>query len=190
MLRKAGICAVLLGVACMATTGCAPQKKTIEEMKAQMPQRPVELDRLDQFVGKWRADGEGKFAMLDEPLKISGTSEAAWEGDRWYVVVRGVMNMEHFGDSQGHETWTYDTHDKVYRSTWVDSMGMSGMGVSKYDEKSDTWRMTATSHGPWGKSTIKGSLRFPNADTMEWEWTERSGLMKVMEMKGTSSRVE
>jgi hypothetical protein len=109
----------------LGLTGCMPHM-TVAEMKAQMPKRPGELDRLNAFVGKWQMEGEANFAMLDEPVKITGTSESKWEGDKWYVVGRGVMKMADFPETQGMETWTYDIHAKKYRSTFVDSMGMSG----------------------------------------------------------------
>jgi hypothetical protein len=159
-------------------------------MKAQMPKRPAELDRLNAFVGKWQTDGEAKFAMLDEPVKVSGTSETKWEGNKWYLVERGVMKMNGFDETQGLATWTYDIGAKKYRSTFVDSMGMSGMSEARYDEKANTWQMTTTSFGPWGKSQLTGTLRFVNPDTMEWNMTECMGLMKVMEMKGTGKRVK
>jgi hypothetical protein len=165
-------------------------KMTIEQMKAQMPERPAELDRLEAFTGKWRAEGEVKFAMLDEPIKISGTSEAQWDDSRWFLVSREVYDMEHFGKSNGLGTWTYDIHDQEYRSTWVDSMGMVGLGQSEYDEQTNTWHMEAKSYGPWGRSTLKGWVKFIDADTMEWWMVEYQGLMKTAEMSGTGKRVE
>jgi hypothetical protein len=163
---------------------------TIEEMKAQMPKRPIELDRLNAFVGKWQGDGEMKFTNMDEPLKFSGTSETKWEGDNWYVVGRSVMRMKDFPETQGMEAWTYDVKAKKYRSFYVDSMGMSGMSEARFDEKAKTWYMTAHSYGPWGESEMKGTLRFTNPDTMEWNMSECMGLMKIMDMKGTSKRVK
>jgi hypothetical protein len=189
MSPRTRICAILAVFACVALAGCM-RKMTIEEMKAKMPERPAELDRLDAFVGKWQSDGEAKFAVLDEPIKISGTSEAEWDDSRWFVVSREVFDMEHFGESNGLGTWTYDIHDKEYRSTWVDSMGMIGLGQSEYDEKTDTWHMEAKSYGPWGKSTMKGWVKFTDEDTMEWWMAEYQGLMKTMEMSGTGKRVE
>ncbi len=182
-MRWFGLCAVLM------LTGCMP-KMTVEEMKAMMPERPVELDKLNAFVGEWEFTGEANFAFLEEPLQASGTNEAHWEGDNRFIVSRGVFTMGGLGEMTGHETWTYDTHSKKYRSTWTDSMGAVGFGESRYDEKTNTWFMKATSHGPFGKSTMGGTVKFLDADTMEWTWNEymMGGLMKVSEMKGTSRR--
>ena len=188
MVRRLAVLAAWLGAA-LVLSGCMPHM-TLEQMKAEMPKRPAELDRLNAFVGKWQMEGEAKFAMLDEPIKMTGTSESKWEGDKWYVVGRGVMKMADFPETQGLETWTYDVHAKKYRSTYVDSMGMSGMSEARYDEKTGTWHMTATAYGPWGKSHMKGTLRFPDPDTMDMSITECMGLMKIMEMKGTGKRVK
>ncbi len=189
MVRRNVVLAVLVGAAALVLSGCMPHM-TLEQMKAEMPKRPAELDRLNAFVGKWQMEGEAQFAMLDEPVKITGTSESKWEGDKWYVVGRGVMRMADFPETQGLETWSYDIHAKKYRSTYVDSMGMMGMSEARYDEKTSTWKMTATSHGPWGKSQMKGTLRFLDPDTMDWSMTECMGLMKIMDMKGTGKRVK
>jgi len=72
MLRKWALITLWAGVT-LGVTGCMP-KMTIEQMKQQMPQRPAELDRLDAFVGKWQGEGEAKFAFLDTPLRITGTT--------------------------------------------------------------------------------------------------------------------
>lgn len=189
MSRKTIVVALVLACAGLGLTGCMPHM-TIEQMKAEMPKRPAELDRLDAFVGKWQFDGQVKFAMLDEPLKTSGTAQTEWAGNRWYLVSRGTQKMGTFDETQTLDTWTYDVHDKKYRSTWVNSMGMLATGEGTYNEKDKTWHMTATSYGPWGKSCMKGTLRFPNADTMEWSMEESMGLMKDMEMTGTGKRVK
>ena len=175
--------------ACMMLMGCMP-KMTIEEMKTMMPQRPMELDKLNAFVGRWEFKGEADMAMLDEPIPSTGTGEIKWDDSKWFLVGDSVFKMEGFDDMRGHETWTYDTKSNRYRSTWTDSMGATGTGSSKYNEKTDTWTMKATSHGPHGKMKIKGWVKSIDADTMEWCWSEYAmgGLMKTMEMCGTSKR--
>lgn len=191
MLQSKMVRVVLLLCVCVAFAGCMP-KMTLEEMKAQQPKRPAELDHLNAFAGKWQFEGELTMSMLDsdKPLKVSGHNEAKWEGDNWYLVSRGVMTMEPFGETQAIETWCYDMGSKKYRSSWVDSMGMMGYGEGTYDEKSNTWTVKATGYGSWGQSSMKGWLKIKDSDTMEWTWTEYMGLMKTMEMKGTSTRVK
>lgn len=175
--------------ACMAMPGCMP-KMTIAEMKAMMPQRPPELDKLNDFVGTWEFTGESRMPMLDEPIAVSGTGETKWDKTGWFVVSDGVFRMEGFDEARGHETWTYDAHSKKYRSTWVDSMGSTGTGTATYRDDTNTWTMKASAHGPFGKTTMKGCMKLVDKNTMEWSWSEYAmcGLMKTMEMTGTSRR--
>ena len=87
-------------------------------------------------------------------------------------------------------TWTYDVHSRKYRSTWTDSMGTIAIGESTYDEKTNMWHSKGTSFGPHGKTTAKGWMKVIDNNTMEWGWTEYAGLMKTMEMSGTSRRIQ
>lgn len=181
--RMLALCAPLL------MTGCMP-KMTMEDMKAMQPQRPAELDALNAFVGDWESEGEMKFSFLEEPIKSTGTNSAHWEGDNWYLVSDDVFGMGEMGTMHAHSTWTYDAKTKRYRSTWVDSMGSTGIGQGWYNDEDRSWRMKATSFGPHGKSTMGGTVTFVDDDTMTWTWTEYmfGGLMKTVEMSGTSRR--
>ena len=182
--RMIALCAPLL------LTGCMP-KMTIQEMQAMTPERPVELDKLNAFLGEWEFEGVMNMAMVDEPITTSGTNTVRWAGNNWFLISDGVFNMAGFDEEMiGHETWTYDTHAKKYRTTWTDSMGGTGMGVTRYDEKDDIWYMTARANTPFGRSSMKGHVKFINPSTMEWTWSEymMGGLMKVSSMTGTSRR--
>jgi len=178
------LCAVALLVGCMP-------KMTIEELKEEMPQRPPELDQLNDFVGKWESTGQADFAFLDETLKTHGNWEANWEGDGRYLVTRHEGTIEKLGTMTGLETSTYDSNNGMYRSTWTDSFGSVGIGHSTYDADTRTWHLVySTLHGPWGKSTMKGTMKLVNDDTMDWSWTEYMGWTKTAEMSGTARRVE
>lgn len=189
MKRRVFLCAIVLPAVCAVNMGCMP-KMTIEEMKQHMPQRPAELDRLNDFAGTWEWEGVSTMAMLDKPIKNSGTSVGEWSGDGWFLVSKAVFRMEGLDPMHGMETWMYDTKSKKYRSTWVDSMGSIGTGEARFNEKTQTWHMSAKSRGPHGKMTMKGTAKLIDADTMEWTWSEYAmgGLMKTMEMTGTSRR--
>jgi hypothetical protein len=171
-------------------TGCMP-KMTIEEMKQMMPQRPAELDLLDAFVGNWEGTGEMHFAGMDETLTSSSKSEIRWEGDRWYLVEHADIHMDEFGDMSGMATWTYDAKSKVYRNVWVDNMGGFSVGTGKYDAKTRTWHIKSTNYSAFGKSTAKGTARFIDDNTMEWDYAEYAmgGLVKTMSMTGTAKKV-
>lgn len=176
-------------VLAMLTVGCAP-KMTQAEMKAMMPERPAELNALNAFVGTWEYSGTADMDMLsDGPMTMSGEMNTRWGGDGWYLVSEATMRMGDLEPMKGLETWTYDSHSKVYRSSWVDTMGAVGYGEATHDPDDNTWDYKATGHTPFGKSSMKGHMRFIDADTIEIQWAEYMGLMKTMEMKGTSRRV-
>ena len=163
-------------------------KMTLEEFTADKPVRPAELDRLDAFVGKWKLTGTANMEMLEEPLEMTGTIEYQWEGNKWYLVNHGTYSMTGIDDMSALETWSYDAHSEVFRYNWIDSMGSSGSGKVKYDERDDIWRLKLTSHSGWGKSTTKATVEFIDADTMKWTWVEHMGLTKTMDMTSTMRR--
>jgi hypothetical protein len=188
MLHNPAVRVSILAAGVVALVGCMP-KMTVEQMKAEMPKRPAELNHLEDLVGKWEGDGEVRMAMLDEPLKMHGVSEVTWgDPNKWFVVERGEYTMGPFDPMRGLGTWTYDTGAKKFRSTWTDSMGCVGIGEATYNEATSTWRFTASSYGPWGKSSMSGEMKLVGRDTMEYKMTEHQGLTKVMEMSGTSKR--
>lgn len=174
-------------VAAVLAAGCMP-KMTVEEMKAKMPEKPPELEQLNDFVGKWKAEGIANFAFLDEPLTSSGVSEIKWDESGWFLVERGEFTMSGLDPVRMLATWTYDMHSKKYRSTWTDSMGTIGTGSARYDADNETWHIKATGRGPFGKTNMKGTAKLVDADTFEWTWTEHMGLTKILEMTGTNKR--
>ena len=74
MIKRMSVCLLLAGVAVWGLPGCSP-KMTIEEMKADMPKRPVELDKLAMFEGDWEYDGQANFAGLEQALEMKGTDQ-------------------------------------------------------------------------------------------------------------------
>lgn len=182
-----------IGVLALATglaAGCVPSL-TIEDVKAMRPERPAELDKLEQFAGRWEWKGEARLAGLDKVLTFSGRNDASVEGDGWYLVSREVGHMEELGETKGMSTWGYDTRSKKFRTTWVDSMGSIGTGTAWYDAKADVWHLRANTRGPLGSIVGKGRVKFPDPNTMEWSWTDYAmgGLVKTMELRGTSKRM-
>lgn len=175
----------------MPMTGCM-QKMSVEEFSQMMPPRPAEMDRLEAFIGTWKGDGTMTSPMVEGPMSTTGQATARWAGDDKSVLVNiGTFSMA--GSDQamtGIETWTYDAEKGVYRFTWTDSFGATGTGTGRYCEDTGTWTMKGKSKGPMGSTTTKGTARFVDKDTMEWTFTEYAmgGLMKTMEMMGTSKR--
>lgn len=177
------VCALVL------MTGCMP-KFTVEEMKAMMPERPVELDLLNMFEGSWESEATMNMALLDEPLTGKATSTASWECDDWWMVERGEHEMGELGTMHYLAIWGYDVKAKKYRSWWFDSMGSAGRGTAKYNEETKTWRIKAKSKSSMGKTVGDGTAKYLDDRTVEWTWTEWDGLklIKFMEGSGTSHK--
>jgi hypothetical protein len=183
---------LVAAAAAWGVTGCAP-KLTMEDMKQMQPQRPVELDRLNAWVGTWHATGTMEIAGMDEPIEFSGTNTTGWDLDGWVLVEHGDFTMADMPPHKGVGVWSYDAKSGKYRSTWSDNGGSTGYGTARYMEKSDTWTMRMRGYGPMGSTVGKGSVKFVDANTMEWSWQEWPawdlfGLFKFMKIKGTSTK--
>ena len=98
--------------------------------------------------------------------------------------------MGELGEMNGLETRMYDARAGKFRTTWVDSMGGSGTGLAWHNEKTNTWQIRSKMNTAFGKTTGKGEVQLVDANTMEWTWNEYvlGGLIKTMEMTGTSRR--
>ena len=189
MRRRGTITALWMIFPCGLLVSCVP-KMTIEDVKGMRPRRPVGLEKLNAFVGRWQWEGEAELPGLDRPLKFTGTNRAKLECDGWCLVSREVGYLEELGETHGLATWAYDARRGKFRTTWADSMGSVGTGTAWYDEKTGTWHMRARSSSLSGKASAKGRVKFTDPETMEWQWTEygRAGLVKTMELTGTSRR--
>ncbi len=179
------VAVVLAGVA----SGCMP-KLTMEDLQRMKPQRPVELDKLEGFVGDWSWEGETRVSGLDQVLSFTGSSQARLEGDGWFLVTEEIGDMEGFGKTHGKGLWAYDVRSKKFRTSWVDSAGSIATGVAWHDEAKDKWYLRVKTRGPLGTMIGKGSVKFIGGDAMDWTWSDYAagGLVKVMDLKGRSTR--
>lgn len=189
MYRRITMISTTTVLASVALAGCMP-RMVVEEIKLGPPRRPPELDKLDAFVGRWEVAGEAIMPGLDRTQAFSGENEAHWEGQGWYLVSRGVSRMEAADAIEGMAVWTFDRRSGKFRSMAVNSTGAIGSGTARHDENTDTWHIKATSHGPSGKTTWKGRVRFIDRDTKEEHWVgyTMGGLRKTVEMTKTERR--
>jgi hypothetical protein len=181
-----GVFALLAG----ALTGCQQPKMDLAEMM-KPPPRPAELDQLNPFVGTWEGTWEMSMKGAEKPLTGKGTDKFAWDVDKW------VMTEHMEGTAENHKMlgtglWIWDAQAKLFRYGSTDNYGMVVTGTGRYDAKTKTWHMKGTSQDTvrGQKSSGEGTLKMPDANTMEWSWAEWDALhlSKMMEMKGTSHR--
>src|SRR5262249_942757 len=134
------------------------------------------------------SEADGHMAMVDEPIKMRGSSVIKWaEGNR-YLVESGSWQMADMDPAQMTMLWTYDTNKKAYRVVWAESIGVVGMGHCTYDEATRTWHWEGHGETPFGKMRDTGEMKFVDDNTAQIKMTGYSGMMKVMEMTGTMKR--
>jgi len=173
----------------LAAAGC---RSTMPGASGDMSAEAVraKLDRLEMFVGRWSIEGEAKMAGIDEPIHFTGTSDVTWEGDRSYVVARGVTDM---GGTTHHglAAITYDPVHRVYRDALVNSAGGVSLATARYDESERTWHMKATSEGPEGSMSWTGTVTYLEADSKREHWvgSKFGGLIKKVEITKTERRL-
>jgi hypothetical protein len=174
------------------TAGCAP-KLTMEDLKQMRPARPAALDQLDQFVGVWSSEGTANIIGMDEPVKISGTSKAEWQGDKWYMVEDGEFRMGDMEPGKTKAIWAYDENRNRFRIFMVENMGTIGNGVIHYSERKNIWKMKSRGTGPMGNTKGVGTIKFLDANTMDFTWKEYARwdvfrLFEFAEFRGTAKR--
>lgn len=192
MIRPKSVCVVMMFLALVAIVGCHQPKYDLSELAEQEVPRPVELDRLDTFVGNWSGTSKIELACTDETITCKGTSSAKWDLDERFLIERAQMDMGDLGTMEGISLWTWDPGSKKYRTWWFDSWGGASTGTATYDEATKTWHMKGKGVDPWtGKGTAgKGTGTWTDENSMTWTYTEWDSwkLRKNMEMSGTSHR--
>lgn len=185
-------CAVSLAFVMSACAGCMPTM-SVEVMEQMQPQRPVELEKLNMFEGRWEGTGEAKIAGLDEVLSMKGGWQADWECDGWYLVSREEFEMGESGKVKGLGLWTWDPKRNTYRTLWFGAAGAMVDATTTYDEPTRTWTLKFKGDSPAGATAGRGCVKMVGDDTMEWTWDEWPRwdflrLFKSTEMKGTYKR--
>ncbi len=168
---------------------CLP-KLTTDQLRNAQPPRPVELDRLDQLLGKWETTGIIHLAVLDEPIHTQGRNRAEWTLDRRVLVDDAELDMGPLGNVTGQTLWTWDDSIGKYRMWWFDSLGETSQAVVTYNDRTRTWHMKATGVKYGQRTGGRGTIHHVDDDTLEWTWFESDtlGFITFAEMHGTSRR--
>ncbi len=170
--------------------GCAGKIQGADTKNMQ-PQRPVQLDRLDAFVGQWEGVTETRIRGVDEISRGTLRGNWTWDCDKWCVVDRSETDLGDDRKRAGVSLWTWDVATQRYRFYWINSAGGTGAGTATYDEGTSTWRTKGRSRSPAGTRNTRGSIRFVDDHTADWVWQEFGGLLrlrKMLEMSGTSRK--
>ena len=191
-MKRAQMMTLGLVSTCMVVlVGCQP---SVGEMAAMMkqPPRPAELDRLEAWVGTWKADVEVQMPGSDETQTGHGQNTTEWAADKWMLVENWEHDMGPDHTMKGASLMWWDKNSKKYRMAFTDNYGGHGSGTMTYNEETGVWKGKIRSKdGKTGSTTIgKWTSEFTNPSTVEWVWEEYdgTGLFKIIELKGTSKR--
>jgi len=172
--------------------GCGPQ--SIDEVKSMMkqPERPAALDHLNMWVGTWEGEATMTFPGIEGELKGRGTNTTEWSADKWILTETWEHAMDGIGPMKGTSLMWYDMGKEKFRIVGTDTMGLYGEGWMTYYPDTNCWEMEMYWHDPQrGKSYGKGHVKMVDENKMKWHFAEydQMGLIKFMEMRGTSKRV-
>jgi hypothetical protein len=171
--------------------GCQQPKMTWEQMWEQ-PDRPAELDVLNQFVGTWQQTAHMECKFIEGPYDGTGVGTAKWDADGWALVWHFDYNAPDGSVMRGVETWVWDAKAKKYRTYALDNYGYMMQGTAKYDADTRTFKSSWKGRNLLEGKTTKGSgtMRFIDDNTVEWDFSMWDGwhLVKIMEMSGTMTR--
>lgn len=182
---------ILVGLVLVTGLLAGCQRPDMEEMM-KAPQRPVQLDRLNAFVGTWEGEAEMTMPGTEEVYRSTATNTISWSVDNRYLMNEMEITMHNGEKMHAMELWTWDPQIKKYRQWWFDDWGGYGSSTVEYEADEDEWEAKGESHCMRTGHTSYDEMEmcFKDADSMEWTWTsgDALGLITYMEMKGTSRR--
>ena len=191
-MKRAHLLSFVLMAGCSALlVGCQPSEEEMATMFNQPP-RPAELDRLEAFVGTWKADVEVTMPGSDDVHTSSGQNTTQWTADKWMLTENWEHAMGKNDTMKGANLMWWDNNSKKYRMASTDNYGGHGTATMTYNEETGVWKFKGKEkNGKTGsKTTSKGTMKFINPSTIEWVWEEYdgTGLFKNITVKGTSRR--
>jgi hypothetical protein len=175
-------------VAVAGLTGCA---QSAPDMSAMMkkPAPPPELQSLAGLIGNWTGEAEFVSPKPEEPAVMKGSQKNGWALDGMAFRSEGMYEMPGGEMVNGVETVMWDAGKKKFRAFYNNSWGEMGVGWWDVSDDGKSIHVTAEGVRPDGSSMSgSGSMRFVDADTIEWEWSE--GGFGGMKLKGVTRRAK
>ena len=179
-----------LALLTMGTGGCEQPKAGLGQMKAQP--RPVELDRLNDFVGRWEGTAEMTTSESNQTISGKFVDTIGWEADNRLLVERVEGTMGESDKMAALGVWSWDSKIRKFRIWWFNSDGSVSTGTGVYDEAAKSWDMTAEGRCPvTGQKWVgEGTMKMADKNTMQWSEVQYDSwkLKRQMENKGTLHR--
>ena len=189
MTRPLSLFTCVLALAALTTVGCQQPQAAMEDRAK--PERPVELDRFDMFIGEWEFTTDSRPTDSEETSTGTGIDTYRWACDRRVMIDHWKGTHEH-GSFEGLMIWTWDPPSRKYRVHAFYDSGAVGSATGTYDEESNRWRFKGKSKNPLtGETKVhEGVLTFRDADTVVFEGSAWDGwkLKKLTESKGELRR--
>jgi hypothetical protein len=157
-----------------------------EEKKMEAPKPGPEVKKLGYFVGAWKSEGEIKQNPFMPAGKMTGTSKCEWFPGAFHVVCHDEGKGP-TGPVHGLGILAYNTEDKAYTYSGIDSSGFSTMAKGSVD--GNTW--TYTSEEKMGGKTYLGRYSMvtsPDSYTFKYESSD-DGKNWMAIMEGTTTKV-
>ncbi len=177
-------------VVALLETGCLQPRMTLDDLKAKLPARPAELDRLNMLVGEWDTAGTIKMIGMDAAIETTGHNVARWSADGWLLIDESTYDMGALGTMSGVSLWSWDDRAKRYRVDWYDSFGERASGYAYYDEVSHVWHLKTSGRSALCSVANKGTIKVIGDGHLVWTYDQWDawGFLKFSEMRGRSQR--
>ena len=171
--------------------GCQPSEEEMATMMKQPP-RQAELERLEDFVGTWKADFQVDVVDGDEVKTNSGQNTIQWAAGKSMLVEHWEHDMGDGNIMKGVILISWDRFAGKYRVMGTDNYGGRFEGTMAYDQEEKIWKAKSKGRdGITGEQVVeKWTAKFTDPSTNEWTWAQYDGLglFKNMEATGTSRR--
>ena len=142
--------------------------------QAQPPKPGPEVQKLADFVGTWKSDGELKAGPWGPAGKISGTSTCEWFAGGFHVVCR-VESTGPMGKMTELEIVGYDAESKVYTYYGINSLGGSDSATGSLAGNTWTWVWDGKADGKPARYRITEMHVSPTSYTVKFEYSVTGG---------------
>jgi hypothetical protein len=192
----------LLALSTVIAAGCVAES-TSRLPSAPSPQSP-ELAALQPFVGNWHGTAEFVEPTPEEMQAMMKEMTPDYEGEmptsfkggsssRWALGGHYLMTESWHEESPGvtvryteYISWRPD--QGKYRTVYLADNGDYGEGWMTFDPATKTFQVTAEGLSGGSPSKGRGTMSFPDADTLTWTWEGESPMGRMV-MRGTSYRL-
>ena len=140
---------------------------------------------MDRFVGAWRTEYRVPRAEWT-PVEKTGAASLTYRRVLGGEFVR--EQGEHTDETTALRLYTYDTHQKCYRTWWFSSTGQASEATGQWDADTKTLAWTTVAD-PARIFTMTSSHHFVNDDLFEWKVVAKDKTGKILfQMEGKATR--